>query len=161
MSKLRQFLWILAAVAVSIIMMHILFIRKYNMREAAIHIVQSLQIDVNKDKHGELAIIDPHGNNPEQHQNVEDILPEVVTKPPQPVEKTRTGNKDEAKKPAEKPAEISVKTETKQPDAVKKVIENEKPKDEKGKSDGKNGQQGLCEKGKNLGKFCFFVGFKN
>jgi len=73
MSKLRPLLWIFAAVIVSIVMMHILFIRKYSVRASAIHIIQSLKVNVHK----ETSDIDPHGNTLNGHLKVEDVLPEV------------------------------------------------------------------------------------
>ena len=73
MSKLRPLLWILAAVVVSIVMMHLLFIRKYSVRNSAIHIIQSLKVNVHK----EVNDIDPHGNTLNSHLKVEDVLPEV------------------------------------------------------------------------------------
>eukprot|EP00795_Rhopilema_esculentum_P013740 gene13740-4661_t len=75
MTRLRLLLWITVLISLSAILMHLFYIKNFNVKEAAIHIVQSLKIDFNKDP--KAFQVDPHGNF-NRNQKVEDVVPEVV-----------------------------------------------------------------------------------
>lgn len=159
MTKIRQFLWILAAVIFSVVMMHLLFIRKYNVRDAAIHIVQSLQIDLNKEKHSEEAlVIDPHGHLHNAPSKVEEVLPEVIKNSPKAtITKSFPENskKDEAQSAGEAKPEVKVET-TKELAVAKDVSKQEVAKNED-KNAATNNKDNHCDTKKNLGLSSIFL----
>ena len=149
MSKLRSFLWILAAVVFSVVMMHILFIRKYNMRDAAIHIVQSLKVNVNKELK-EQSDIDPHGNNGQL--KVEEVVPEVVRVEEKPSRPNNSVTNDDSK--AGKPTEIVKQPVTvdEKPGVKKEESNTQGPTSDGQGHDGIKSNTKFCSKGDKLGE---------
>ena len=140
------------------ILMHLLYLKNYNVKDTAIHIVTSLNFhsrekSSEKDKEPK---IDPHGHIPlKGDEKVEEVAPEIVTKAPRPEEK----HKIETEKPKVTvppkivPTEKKVPTEIKKADPIKTEEKIEKKENEKkpAPDDGN-----LCPaKGKALGKILF------
>lgn len=160
MTKLRLFLWVTILVASSVILMHLLYLKNYNVKDTAIHIVTSLNFhspEKSPEKDKETIKIDPHGHIPlKGDDKVEEVPPEIVTKAPKPVEKQNTEPEKpkatepqkivttEKKVPAEKKEEIKKADPTKKEDKIKKNENEKKPVPNNGN---------LCPvKGKALGK---------
>lgn len=123
------------------------------MRDAAIHIVQSLQIDLNKNSQDQNTAVDPHGNTVKQSTNFEEVAPEVVNLKTAPPEELKKGS--EKSEESEKPPITVMPVEE-----VKKIVTKEAPKKEPEKSDVKKkdatetAEDKICKVAEGLDKLC-------
>eukprot|EP00794_Sanderia_malayensis_P017260 gene17260-18985_t len=74
MQRIKNALVFTLCFAVVVLVVHYIYTRNYNLKDTAIHIVQSFQIDL-KGKDGKE--IDPHGNGITESKTVQDLPPEV------------------------------------------------------------------------------------
>ena len=135
------------------------------MRDAAIHIVQSLKVNVNKEVRTQ-ENFDPHGNAQNGQLKVEDVQPEVVVKATglpkhakdvkvsdskQKTPLTQVEEKVVMKKEGEKP---NVKKTEEKPDVKKEEPKPEKSNVDEGNQVDTNVDEKLCKKGNELGELC-------
>ena len=143
------------------ILMHLLYLKNYNVKDTAIHIVTSLNFhsrEKSSEKEKEPIKIDPHGHIPlKGDEKVEEIAPEIVTKAPRNVEKQKTETEKPKGTVPQKivPTEEKVPTKIRKADPVKKEEKIEKKESEKEPAPD---NRDLCPaKGKALGKILFSV----